>query len=664
MSSDKGGSDLDVLNDLKPQTPDGKPITETKKTLMGLQAPEGYVPDLPPVPGTPSGMAPPPSASFPLGVFGANTPSSGRSVPPPPPSQRPRRSSAVPPLPPPLRPGSTLSNPDQTPVTPSAGIAGIPASSRTGAKVDEDRGEDTSPGVPPDAMPPDAMPDTPKSDSGGLGLDSWATLQPQGVAPRISVAPAPQISALPSSVASAAAPASAGSATGDVGWDDDDDKTQIYDKDTQAAAQSLLQPVTLLQPGTTSISMPALSGRPPPPMSRPPGAIMPPGMLPQTGFSGRTTAPPTPDAGFAMPTQTAPSQRLPYVFALAAAVIVAVLIWFMLPKKGSLTVTVAGGPGNKELAAVEVIVNNKVRCRASPCELASLKAGTHYVEVRAAGYQATAKSAVAVIGGQNAVHNVQLIRAGTGVKVFGEGSGLTLLVDGKEFGPLPQELREMEPGEHVIQVSGGPRYEVFQQRIVIDPDRMTPIGPIKLKVTKGLATIRAGNGADGAEVTLKVGDSRRVLPALPVRLEVETERSHVLIARKKGFASFEEAITFEDGQAEKTIEITLTERSTDMPAGRPRRSGAASGTRADGTEVAEAPEEVAEPEPTGNATLHLTSTPPSNVLLDGKPLGTTPLRGISVEPGTHRVIFIHGAERKPKTVEAAPGSDQTVSVSF
>jgi hypothetical protein len=52
------------------------------------------------------------------------------------------------------------------------------------------------------------------------------------------------------------------------------------------------------------------------------------------------------------------------------------------------------------------------------------------------------------------------------------------------------------------------------------------------------------------------------------------------------------------------------------------------------------------------------------VLLDGKPLGSTPLRDIAVDPGTHRVIFIYGAERKPKTIEAAPGSNQTVSVSF
>jgi hypothetical protein len=609
MTTDKGGSDLDVFNDLKPQTPDGTPILETKKTLMGLQAPDG---GLPPVPGS--------------------SPSSSRSIPPPPPSQRPRRTgSGVMPL-----PGAPM----------GGGLDALAGNLRTSARVardDDDRAEDTSPGIPPDAAGGVA---TGSAISGnGLGLDSWAMMQPSSAGARLSLPPAPQITSLPDTSASS-------TSNGDVGWDDDDDKTQVYDKDTQAAAQSLLQP-----------ALPGLTGRPPPPMSRPPGAILPPGVLPPgAAFAPRMTIPPSPqDTTFALPAQPVPSQRLPYLFAAIGAVLVAALFWVLLPKKGGLTVTVAGGPGNKELAAVEVIVDNKVRCRASPCELPSLKSGTHYVEVRAAGYQATAKSAVAIVGGQTAVHNVQLIRAGTGIKVFGEGSGLNLLVDGKEFGPLPQELREMEPGEHVIQVSGGSRYEIFTQRIIVDPDRMTPIGPIRLKVTKGLATIRAGHGAEEAEVTLKVGDSRRVLPALPVRLEVETDRPHILIAKRKGYSSFEEPILFDDGQAEKTIEITLVERPADDPSRRRRPAGIGPG----GSEVAEAePTPAPAPEVAGIATLQLTSTPPSNVLLDGKPLGTTPLRDVSVAPGTHRVIFIHGAERRPKTVEATAGSNQTVSVSF
>ncbi len=628
MSTDKGGSDLDVFNDLKPQTPDGAPILETKKTLMGLQAPEG---GLPPVPGS--------------------SPSASRSIPPPPPSQRPRRSGGI---------GSSTNATGAFPMVappPSSAFDASPATPRSANPLlgsaralrgDDERAEDTSPGIPPETPSTAVRPSLKDS----LGLDSWAMTQPPGVGGRISIPPSPQISSLPDALASVAAPASAGTANGDVGWDDDDDKTQVYDKDTQAAAQSLLQP-----------ALPGLIGRPPPPMSRPPGAILPPGVLPPgAAFAPRTTIPPQ-DATYALPAPAAPSQRLPYLFAAIGAVLVAALFWVLLPKKGGLTVTVAGGPGNKELAAVEVIVDNKVRCRASPCELPSLKQGTHYVEVRAAGYQATAKSAVAIVGGQTAVHNVQLIRAGTGIKVFGEGSGLNLLVDGKEFGPLPQELREMEPGEHVIQVAGGLRYEVFTQRIIVDPDRMTPIGPIRLKVTKGLATIRAGHGAEDAEVTLKVGESRRVLPALPVRLEVETERPHILIAKRKGFSTFEEPIVFDDGQAEKTIEITLSERPME-PAGvrRPKPAGAGPGEGAE--EAAPQPPAAVEQAPATLSMLQLTSTPPSNVLLDGKPLGTTPLRDVAVEPGSHRVIFIHGAERKPKTVEVAPGSNQTVSVSF
>lgn len=639
MSTDKGGSDLDVFNDLKPQTPDGAPILETKRTLMGLQAPEG---GLPPVPGSLSGQSSPGQSKPGQSSTAQSSPSASRSIPPPPPSHRPRRSGSG------LLP---LSNP-----LASAGGAGSARSTTGRGRDDEERQEDTSPGIPPDPTSAPSVSSGIGSAGGGLsgnglGLDSWATTQPSGVSGRLSLPPNPQISSLPDALASVAVPAAAGAANADVGWDDDDDKTQVYDKDTQAAAQSLLQP-----------ALPGLAGRPPPPMSRPPGAILPPGVLPPgAAFAPRTTIPPSPqDAAYALPPQPAPSQRLPYLFAAIGAILVAALFWVLLPKKGSLTVTVAGGPGNKELAAVEVIVDNKVRCRASPCDLPSLKSGTHYVEVRAAGYQATAKSAVAIVGGQTAVHNVQLIRAGTGIKVFGEGSGLNLLVDGKEFGPLPQELREMEPGEHVIQVAGGPRYEVFTQRIVVDPDRMTPIGPIRLKVTKGLATIRAGQGAEEAEITLKVGDSRRVLPALPVRLEVETDRPHILIAKRKGFSTFEEPITFEDGHAEKTIEITLTERPPEDPLRR-RRLGAGAGAP-EGAEVAE--EVAPAPEPVGNALLQITSTPPSNVLLDGKPLGTTPLRDVAVEPGSHRVIFIHGAERKPKTVEAAPGSNQTVSVTF
>lgn len=643
MSTDKGGSDLDVFKDLKPQTPDGKPITDSKKTLMGIQLPEGV---LPPVPGS-------------------------RSVPPPPPSKRSSHpaaaesssvASAVP-------SNLLVSNPvasEAVASTPLAPDSSQPSSSQDGlagtgvANPSQDIPDATvaglAPPVPPSRSSPLFSPTAADDSSNGrpsrLGLDSWSTTQPS--APHTS----PVITNAAPSVPAPAA------SDEDIGWDDDDDKTQIYDKDTQSAAQSLLQPAS-----SGYATLPG--GRAPPPMSRPPGSIPPPGA--PVGFAGRSTAPPA--TGAAHPIPPVPgtpvgqvagiSPKVLYPLGIVMAVLIAVALYTILPKKGNLTVTVAGGLGNKALSSVEIYLDNRLRCKTSPCEIPRIRPGTHYVEIRAAGYQSTAKRAISIPEGETAVINERLMRSGTGIRVFGdaEQTGMLLRVDGKEFGPLPQELRELDAGEHVIEVSiSGPkkRYATFQQRVVVEPSLMTAIGPIRLKVLKGLATIRAGEGAEGAEVTLKVGKSRRALPALPLRLDIETKERHILIARRKGFTTYEEEIVFEDGKAEKTFEITLIGRSAI-----PQRNAAPTQRRAAPRRAAPAAAPKAAKRPAATmAKLDINSTPPSNVLLDGKPLGATPLRGITVSPGPHRVIFINGSERKPVRINAVAGTTEKVNVTF
>src|SRR5688572_5284062 len=169
MSTDKGGSDLDVFNELKPQPSDSNPSLETKKTLMGLQAPEG---GLPPVPGS--------------------SPSASRSIPPPPPSQRPRRSSAAAA---PAPSGAFGASPFG--VNPFAGNAPTGALSTgalsTRAGRDDERAEDTSPGIPPES-PRFGAKETSnagtKESASSLGLDSWVMTQPPSVSGRISILPA------------------------------------------------------------------------------------------------------------------------------------------------------------------------------------------------------------------------------------------------------------------------------------------------------------------------------------------------------------------------------------------------------------------------------------------------------------------------------------------
>ena len=64
-------------------------------------------------------------------------------------------------------------------------------------------------------------------------------------------------------------------------------------------------------------------------------------------------------------------------------------------------------------------------------------------------------------------------------------------------------------------------------------------------------------------------------------------------------------------------------------------------------------------------TLNLSSTPPSNVVLDGRPLGVSPRAGIKVKPGAHQVVFIHPKlGRKAARANVKPGGTSNVSVRF
>jgi hypothetical protein len=64
-------------------------------------------------------------------------------------------------------------------------------------------------------------------------------------------------------------------------------------------------------------------------------------------------------------------------------------------------------------------------------------------------------------------------------------------------------------------------------------------------------------------------------------------------------------------------------------------------------------------------TLNLSSNPPSNVVLDGRPLGITPRAGIRVKPGAHQVVFIHPKHgRKSARANVKPGAVSNVSVRF
>lgn len=369
------------------------------------------------------------------------------------------------------------------------------------------------------------------------------------------------------------------------------------------------------------------------------------------------------------------------VAAIALVVAAAAVALFLLygPRTGSLVITVSG-PGNKPLDAVEIMVNGEKKCSSSPCTIEGLKADTYYVRAHAAGYQGMADIAVPVGGGTKAVQNLSLVRAlGTGIKVVGEGAGLKLYVDDREVGPLPQEIKDMEPGEHGIKVAGSERFEAFEKRITVEPEQMQTIGPLKLRVLKGLATIQPGSGSDGAKVILISGADRRTLPKLPITLDIPTNQPHTLVATRRGFEQLKLPIKFEDGEVEKTFEVTLVEAAptggggggvvTYNPGGEHRPSGSMPSSGSTGTGETPSSGSLPSVPPSGGggagaAMLNINSIPVSTVLLDGRPLGTTPKIGVHVPPGSHTVTFVNGTDRKTSSVLVTAGQTKTVAIRF
>lgn len=610
--SEKGGSDLDVFDGLakksqpRPSVPSQRgpappPPASRQKTLLGLAAPN--------VPPPPSGRKsvpgrPPPSGPPPATVRGAPAPPATRSAPVPP---RSRTGSLPAPAPPPSRgPGPTPSRGPAPP--PSRGGAPPPASRASG--------------------PP---------------------------------APAP----LPKPPPAAAAPV-------DMDWDDEDEKTSVFDKaGGEHSATALLRSAPPPAPaaGTPAPNSARLGGaaalvtgsggaapsmpRPPEPAPQAPQPQQAPGQSP--GYSPQVVAASLP----APPSSTGRTIALAFIGLLVVGLIAAVVL-LVLPSKGSLVVTVAG-PGNKAVDAVEVFVDGAKRCGTSPCRVSGLKTGTHMVKVVAAGYEQTADQAVAVEKNTEAVLNVTLSRAseGTGIKVKAEGSGLRLSVDGKDVGPLPQELKDMTPGDHTIKIGGSDRYKPFEKHVTVTPDEMQTIEP-KLKVVKGLARIVPGNGAKGAKVLLVSGHERRPIPKLPIKIDIQTEKSWSIIATRKGYEEFKQDITFEDGKAERTFKIDMVEKGS-----APAHHGGhvATSTSHHGTTTHH--EEHGGSAPAGKGKININSIPVSSVILDGRPLGTTPKVGVSVSPGSHTVVFVHPEYgRKVRSVSVSAGGTATAAVRF
>ncbi len=630
-------------------------------TLPGLSAPPAPLPPPSRLPPPPSSTAAP-SALTPPAMPG---PPPALAAPPPPapppgrlpaPSKPPAPGSVAPPGPPPA-PAAPF------PPAPSAVAATVPLP------------------VPPPALPPPAPPPPAGAPPSGL---------PSGIAKALPP-PAPLPAPLPPPAAPPKEKAGAGKAAVDMDWDDEEESTHVYDK-----ADGELPPIPSLKGGGKVGSAAALlagSGGAarsvaPPPGALPASSVPPPPPVP-TGHEALSrrdepTAirprPPIPGPPAQAQASGGGARVGVIIGGVALVLALGALGYSLLPKKGSIKIMVAAKSG-ATVGAVDVYIDGQKKCEATPCVVADLDLGPKTIKVIAPGYlpaesteviEANTKRDVTVpleaSGGAPAstsavAQGASATGGGPTLKIGGTDAekGVHVFVNNTDKGTLPLEIKDLPPGPYKVRFEGD-RYEKTEKSIDLVAGQVNDMGEVKLKVLKGQVTLDLVT--PGVSVTLvrrgekktekKVTDA--VLKNPPVRLEIDTAESWRLVATKKGFDDFTQDLTFEDGQGDKTVKIELFEVGKPPPP----QPGPGPGPAPD-----------REPPPdrstaaSGTGTLNINSIPVSKVILDGRPLGSTPKVGVSVPAGSHTVTFIHpDLGRETRTVVVKNGETKTAAVKF
>ena len=199
----------------------------------------------------------------------------------------------------------------------------------------------------------------------------------------------------------------------------------------------------------------------------------------------------------------------------------------------------------------------------------------------------------------------------------------------------------------------------------------------KLKVLKGIATIKAGQNAEGARVLLVSGNERRPIPALPIKIDITTNKSYTLVAQRTGYSEFRQDITFEDGNAEKTFVIDMTQAGESAPEPsdphrRPRHArSSAARPRARRRPRARcrfrAPGAAERSRRRRNRPGHAQHQLDPGLERDPRRQAARrhPKVGLKVSAGPHTVVFVHPEHgRKVRGVTVRPNETATAAVRF
>ncbi|HET9986887.1 MAG TPA: PEGA domain-containing protein [Kofleriaceae bacterium] len=274
---------------------------------------------------------------------------------------------------------------------------------------------------------------------------------------------------------------------------------------------------------------------------------------------------------------------------------------------------------DSDVPDAEVYIDGNKHPDNTPAVIQNVIEGLHVIEVRKQPALPW-KQTVQVTAGQQTKVRAELqatLNGGVGVvRVLSDQAGARAFIDGTDMGPVPVDIKDVKAGEHIVQVKA-PGMQAGEKKVTVAAGSS--------QIVKFDLNAEAAGDSGILKVVSMVPEAQVFIDGASVG-KVPQEKhvsagEHPVVVRLDGFKQFEQKVRVEAGQ-------TVTVQATLKPVGR----------------------------------LRVLATPsPSDVIINGIPVGKTPL-DTEVETG-ETVVRIENPGYQPfeQTLQIEGGKTQTLS---
>jgi hypothetical protein len=194
----------------------------------------------------------------------------------------------------------------------------------------------------------------------------------------------------------------------------------------------------------------------------------------------------------------------------------------------------------------EVLLDGN-RIGTTPAVIPDVVEGLHVVEVRKEPALPWKQTVQVRVGEQTKVRaelKATLGGQGGSIRVLSNVQGAHVFLDGTDMGAVPVDIKDVKPGEHVIEVKA-PKYQTREERVTVNAGSATVLKLDLHPESKSEAVIKVVSPVPGADVYIDGALAGKV----PIEQEVGAGE-HYVIVKLDGYKTFEHKLRIERGQVQ------------------------------------------------------------------------------------------------------------------